>query len=116
MRNLHLIIFPDHTKVESLDPPLSLITLQLASSAFSPEIKLPPYFKQYLPGFEVAIKTDNLHMPHFEPSKFRTCEHFNLTNINHDEKTKLKTLEPTPSIPIDQLRAQIDNFGQIDTE
>ena len=33
------IICPDHTKVESLDTPLSLIALQQACSAFSPEIK-----------------------------------------------------------------------------
>ena len=34
-----------HTPVKTLNPPLTFITLQPACSAFSPEIKLPPYFK-----------------------------------------------------------------------
>ena len=106
------IICPDHTKVKSLDPPLSLIALKPACE-FSPDIKLPPYFKQDSTGFEVPIKTAKLHIPDFEPSKFRILDLFNLNIINHDEKTK--KLEPTPYIPINQLRAQIDNFRQINT-
>ena len=49
-----------HTHVKTLNPPLTFITLQPACSAFSPEIKLPPYFKQYSKGFEIAIKTAKL--------------------------------------------------------
>ena len=46
-----------HTHVMILNPPLTFITLQPACSAFLPEIKLPPYFKQYSKGFEITIKT-----------------------------------------------------------
>ena len=54
-----------HTHVKTLNPPLTFITLQPACSAFSPEIKLPPYFKQHSKGFEIAIKTANLNIPTF---------------------------------------------------
>ena len=37
----------DHTHIKTLQPPITLINLQPACSAFSPLIKLPPYFKQY---------------------------------------------------------------------
>ena len=37
----------DHTHIKTLQPPITLIYLQPACSAFSPLIKLPPYFKQY---------------------------------------------------------------------
>ena len=49
-----------HTQVMTINPPLTFVTLQPACSAFSPEIKLPPYFKQYSKGFEIAIKTAKL--------------------------------------------------------
>ena len=36
---------PKVTQVKSLKPPITLINLQPACSAFSPGVKLPPYFK-----------------------------------------------------------------------
>ena len=39
-----------HTHVKTINPPLTFKTLQPTCSAFSPEIKLPPYFKQYSKG------------------------------------------------------------------
>ena len=44
-----------HTHVRTLQPPITLISLQPACSTFSPQIKLPPYFKQYFNSFQVAI-------------------------------------------------------------
>ena len=52
-----------HTHVKTLNPPLTFIILQPACSAFSPEIRLPPYFKQYSKGFEIAVKTAKLNVP-----------------------------------------------------
>ena len=66
-----------HTHVKTLSPPLTFITLQPACSAFSPEIKLPPYFKQCSKGFEIAIKTAKLNVPTFNTSNFRSCQPFN---------------------------------------
>ena len=59
-----------HIYVKTLNPPLTFVTLQPACSAFSPEIKLPPYFKQYSKGFEIAIKTAKLNVPYFQYIQF----------------------------------------------
>ena len=105
-----------HTHVKTLNPPLTFITLQPACSAFSPEIKLPPYFKQYSKGFEIAIKTAKLNFPTFNASNFRIWQPFNLSKINDVEKKQLKKLEPAPAIPMEQLRAQISRFRHIETK
>ena len=78
-----------HTYVKTLNPPLTFITLQPACSAFSPEIKLPPYFKQYSKGFEMAIRTTNLNVPTFNTSNFRIWQPFNLSKISDVEKKQL---------------------------
>ena len=105
-----------HTHVKTLNPPLTFITLQPACSAFSPEIKLPTYFKQYSKGFEITIKTVNLNVPTFNTSNFRIWQPFNLSKINDVEKKELKKLEPAPAIPMEQLRAQISSLRHIETK
>ena len=52
----------DHTHVRTIKPPRTLLNLQPASSAFSPQIKLPPYFKQYSKGFHLALQAANIHI------------------------------------------------------
>ena len=104
----------DHTQVKTLQPPTTLVNLQPACSAFSAEIKLPPYFKQYSKGFHVALKSANLHVPKFTPTNFRIWNTFDVVNITNTEVEKLKSLEPAPSIPIDQLRAHIAKLRQIE--
>ena len=103
----------DHRHVKSFQSPITFINLQPACSAFSSEIKLPPYFKQYLKGFHVALKSANLHIPTFTPSKFTVWTHFNLSNVTQPEVEILRKLAPAPNIHIDQLRAQIANFRHI---
>ena len=88
----------DHSHVRTLNPPLTFIILQPACSAFSPEIKLSPYFKQYSQGFEIAIKTAKLNVPTFNTSHFRIWQPFNLSKISDVEKKQLKKLEPAPTI------------------
>ena len=105
-----------HTYVKTLNPPLTFITLQPACSAFSPEIKLPPYFKQSSKGFEIAIQTAKLNVPTFNTSNFRIWQPFNLCKINDVEKKQLKKLEPAPAIPMEQLRTQISSFRHIETK
>ena len=97
--------YEDHTHVKTLKPPLTFIILQPACSAFSSDIKLPPYLKQCSKGFHVALKSANLHVSIFIPTKLRTWTHFNLTHVTPVEVENLKKLEPAPAIPIDQLRA-----------
>ena len=63
-----------HNYVKTLNPPLTFITLQPACNAFSPDIKLPPYFKQYSKGLETAIKTAKLNVPIFNASNFKTIQ------------------------------------------
>ena len=80
------------------------------------QIKLPPYFKQYSKGFEIAIKTAKLNVPTFNTSNFRIFQPFNLSKISDIEKKQLKKLEPAPAIPMEQLRAQISSFRHIETK
>ena len=103
----------DHSHVKTLEPPFTLINLQPACSTFSSIIKLPPHFKQYSLGFHVALKSANLHIPKFTPSRFRVWTHFDSSNKSKPEIKNLKKLVMAPNIPIDQLRAQIANFRQI---
>ena len=80
----------DHGHVKTLQPPITFINLQPVCSAFSSEIKLPPFFKQYSRGFHVALKSANLHIPTFTPSKFRVWTHFDLSNVTQPEVRKSK--------------------------
>ena len=105
----------DHSHVKTLQPPIKLIKLQPTCSAFSSDIKLPPYFKQYCKGFHVALKSANLHISKFTSTKFRIWKHF-LSNVTQPEVDNSKKLEPDPAIPIDQLRAQIANVRHINSE
>ena len=107
---------PNITQVKSLEPPITLVNLQPACSAFSPGIKLPPYFKQFSKGFHVALKSANLNIPNYKPTNFRIWNIFNLSNISPIESEKLKELAPAPTIPIDQLRAQIVSFRHINVD
>ena len=104
----------DHTNFKTLQPPITLINLQPVCSAFSSQIKLPPYFKQYSKGFQVAPQTANLHLPKFTPTNSRIWTLFNLSKITPIEVENLKMLTPAPAIPIDQLRAQIANYRHIE--
>ena len=86
---------------------------QFLSHAFSPLIKLPPYFKQYSNGFHVALTAANLHLPKFSPSDFRTWKTFNLSKIEPMDIEYLKKLTPAPAIPIDQLRTKLQALGKL---
>ena len=107
---------PKITQVKSLKPPITLVNLQPACSVFSPGVKLPPYFKQFSKGFHVALKSTNLNIPNYKPTNFRIWNTFNLSNISPIESEKLKELAPAPTIPIDQLRAQIASFRHINID
>ena len=98
---------------QTLEPPFTHINLQPVCSGFSSVIKLPPYFKQYSSGFQVALKSANLHIPKFTPFSFRVWKHFDLSNITKPEVQNLRKLALAPKIPIDQLRAHIANFRHI---
>ena len=105
----------DHTHIKTLQPPITLIKLQPACSAFSPLIKLPPYFKQYFKGLHVALRAANIHLPKFCPSDFRIWKTFNLSTIEPIDIENVKKLTPAPAIPIDHLRTQIASHRQIET-
>ena len=106
----------NHTHIKTLQSPITLINLQPAYSAFSPLIKLPPYFKQYSKGFHVALRAVNLHLPKFSPSDFRIWNTFNLSKIEPIDIEKLKKLTPAPAIPISKLKTQIASFRHIETD
>ena len=93
---------------------MTMVTLDPACSAFSSEIKLPPYFRQYPNGFDVALRAANLHIPQFNPSNFRIWNHFNISNLTVAVIRKLQMLPPAPSVPVDQLKAQIQGFKDLD--
>ena len=56
-----------YKSVKTLQPSMTMVTLEPACSAFSSKIKLPPYFRQYPNGFDVALRAANLHVPKFIP-------------------------------------------------
>ena len=72
--------------------PITFVNLQPACSAFSPGVKLPPYFKQYSKGFHVAFKSANLNVPKYKPTNFRIWNTFSLSNISPIESEKLKEI------------------------
>ena len=105
----------DHSHVKTLQPPINFINLQPAYNAFSSTIKLPPYLKHYSKGFHVALKSANLHICKFT-SNFMVWTHFDLSNATKPEIENLKKLAPAQNIPIDQLRAWIANFRNINPD
>ena len=95
------------THIKTLQPLMTLINIQPACGAFSPLIKLLPYFKQYSKGFHEALGDANLHLPKFSPSDFRIWKTINLSKIEPIDIENLKKLTPVPAICIHQLRIQI---------
>ena len=76
-------------------------------------MRLPPYFKQFSKGFHVVLKSAHLNVPKYNPTNFRIWHTFNVSNLSPIESEKLRKLAPAPTIPIDQLRAQIASFRHI---
>ena len=105
----------DHSVIKTLQPPITVINLHPACSAFSPLIKLPQYFKQYSKGFQVALRDANLHLWKFSPSDFRIWKTFSLSKNEPIDIENLKKLTPVPAFPINQLRTQIASFRHIET-
>ena len=101
---------------ENPPAPMTMVTLEPACSAFSYEIKLPPYFRQYPNGFDVTLRAANLHVPKFNPSSFRIWNHFNISNLTVAVTRELQKLPPTPSVPVDQPKAQIQWFKDLDED
>ena len=83
----------DQTHVKTITPPMTLLNLQPACSAFSPKIKLPPYFKQYSQGFLVTPQAANIHVLTLSPPHdFRIWKTFNSSDTKPLEVEKLRNL------------------------
>ena len=93
-----------YKSVKTLQLPLTMVTLEPTYSAFSSKSKLPPYFRQYPNGFNVALTAANLHVPKFTSSSFRIWNHFNISNLPVPVTRKLQRLPPTPSVSVDHLK------------
>ena len=57
-----------------------------------------------------------MNVPKYEPTNLRIWNTFNLSNVSPIDAEKLKKLAPAPTIPIEQLRAQIASFRHINTD
>ena len=57
------ISYTSHVHVKIINLPLPSVTLQPVCSAFFSDIKLPPYFKHFHKGFDVAIKNSKFTHP-----------------------------------------------------
>ena len=106
----------DHSHVNTLESPFTLIKLQPPCSTFSSVIKLPPYFKQYSSGFHIMLKSGNLCIPKFTPCSFRVWKPYDLSNVMKPKVKNLGKLVLALDIPINQLRAQISNFRHISSD
>ena len=67
--------------VKTLQPPMTLVILEPACSAFLSKIKLALYFRQYLSGFNIALRAANAHVYKFNSSSFRIWNDFNISNL-----------------------------------
>ena len=76
----------------------------------------PSSNKRFSKGFHVALKSGNLHIPKCSTPDFRIWTHLNLSNVTKPKIQNLRKLVSAPSIPIDQLRAQISNFRHISSD
>ena len=105
-----------YKSVKTFQLPMTAVTLEPAYSALSSKIKLPPYFRQYPNGYNVTLKAANLLVPKFNSSSFRIWNHFNISNLTIAVPRKLPKLPPTPSVPVDQLKAHIQGFKDLDED
>ena len=64
----------------------------------------------------LAFKYAHLNVPKYENTNFRIWNTYNLSNVSPIESENLKKLAPAPTIPIDQLRAQILSFRHLNTD
>ena len=96
-----------------IHPPLRIVELQPACSAFSAGFILPPYFRKFSQGFPVAIKGANLHLKIEQPIDFRAWKSLNVSNLSDVQIDQLKTLKPANSVPVNVLKAEIGNLKRI---
>ena len=71
-------------------------------------IKLPPYFKQYSKGIEVAFQTAK-----FIPVNFCIWKSFGLQTLSSHQEVNLKKLSPVPEFPINDLKSKIAQLKSI---
>ena len=107
---------PTQKHVISIVPPLSMINIQPACSAFSAKFKLPPYFKKFFQGFPLAIKEANLHTPTNQPLDFRAWKSLEVSNLTKVQISQLKQLKPAAKIPVNILKAEIGNLKRLDLD
>ena len=81
-----------YKSIKTFQPPMTMVTLEPACSVFSSKIKLPPYFRQYPNGIDVALRAANLHVPKFNSSSFRIWNHINISNLTVAVTRKLQKL------------------------
>ena len=78
------------------------------------KLSYPHTLGNYPNGFVVALKAANLHVPQFNSSSFRIWNHFNISNLTVAVTRKLQKLPLTLSVPVDQQKAQIQGFKDLD--
>ena len=97
-----------------LNPPLTLVNLQPACSAFSLKLKLPPYFRKFSQGFANAIKEANLPTDKLQAINFRIWNSLNVSSLSETQLQGLKKLVSAKSIPVKMLKAKINLLKAID--
>ena len=102
-----------HRHVISVEPPLTLVNLQHAFSTFSARLKLSPNFKQYSKGYDIAIKTANLHSITFSLIDFCIWKSFNASSLFSIQKSNLMKLDTILSVPVNELRAMTDSVKML---
>ena len=75
--------------------------------------KTATLFQAILKRLPCSFKICSSKYTKYNPTNFRIWHTFNVSNLSPIESEKLKKLAPAPTIPIDQLRAQIAIFRHI---
>ena len=105
-----------HRHVITIEPPLTLVNLQPACSAFSAKTKLPPYFKKYSKGFAIAIKAANLHPDKLGYVYFHIWKSFNVSILSTIQKSNPKKLEFAHSVPENKFRAKMKSLKMLNLD
>ena len=100
--------------VISLNPPLTLVNLQPACSAFSSKLKLPPYFRNFLKVLQIQLKKLILKLIKLQAINFRIWNFLNVSSLSETQLQGLKKLDSVKSIPVKMPKAKINLLKAID--
>ena len=78
-----------------------------------PDSNCPHILNNIPKGFDIALKVANLHSNTFSPIDFCIWKSFNVSSLFTIQKSNLKKSDAIPSVPVNELRAEIDSLKML---